>query len=58
MQFAVVGLGLNVNQAKMPGEVAETATSLRIETAKTHSRLELLIRLLRHLDRYYNQFLE
>jgi BirA family biotin operon repressor/biotin-[acetyl-CoA-carboxylase] ligase len=58
MQFAVVGLGLNVNQAKMPGELAETATSLRIETAKTHSRLELLIRLLRHLDRYYNQFLE
>jgi BirA family transcriptional regulator, biotin operon repressor / biotin---[acetyl-CoA-carboxylase] ligase len=58
MQFAVVGLGMNVNQAKMPGELAETATSLRIETAKTHSRLELLIRLLRHLDRYYNQFLE
>jgi BirA family transcriptional regulator, biotin operon repressor / biotin---[acetyl-CoA-carboxylase] ligase len=58
MQFAVVGLGLNVNQAKMPGELGETATSLRMETAKTHSRLELLIRLLRHLDRYYNQFLE
>ncbi|HXW55288.1 MAG TPA: biotin--[acetyl-CoA-carboxylase] ligase [Candidatus Cybelea sp.] len=58
MQFAVVGLGMNVNQAKMPGELAETATSLRIETEKNHSRLELLIRLLRHLDRYYNQFLE
>ena len=38
-------------------ELSEIATSLRIETGKVHSRLELLIRLLRHLDRYYNQFL-
>jgi BirA family transcriptional regulator, biotin operon repressor / biotin---[acetyl-CoA-carboxylase] ligase len=58
VQFAVVGIGMNVNQTKMPAELAETATSLRIETGKAHSRLELLIRLLRHLDRYYNQFLE
>jgi BirA family biotin operon repressor/biotin-[acetyl-CoA-carboxylase] ligase len=58
MQFAVVGIGMNVNQTKMPAELAEIATSLRIETGKAHSRLELLIRLLRHLDRYYNQFLE
>jgi BirA family transcriptional regulator, biotin operon repressor / biotin---[acetyl-CoA-carboxylase] ligase len=56
--FAVVGIGMNVNQTKMPAELAETATSLRIESGKVHSRLELLIRLLRHLDRYYNRFLE
>jgi len=48
---------MNVNQTKMPEELADAATSLRIETDKFHSRLELLIRLLRHLDRYYNQFL-
>lgn len=58
IHYAVVGIGLNVNQAKMPAELTEIATSLRIETGKIHSRLELLIRLLRHLDRYYNQFLE
>ena len=57
MHYAVVGIGINVNQTKMPAELADIATSLRIETGKTHSRLELLIRLLRHLDRYYNQFL-
>jgi len=57
MHWAVIGIGINVNQAKMPAELAEVATSLRIETGKVHSRLELLIRLLRHLDRYYNQFL-
>ena len=57
MHWAVIGIGINVNQTKMPAELAEIATSLRIETGKVHSRLELLIRLLRHLDRYYNQFL-
>jgi len=57
IHYAVVGIGMNVNQAKMPPELTDIATSLRIETGKIHSRLELLIRLLRHLDRYYNQFL-
>ncbi len=57
IHYAVVGIGVNVNQTKMPAELAETATSLRMETGKAHSRFELLIRLLRHLDRYYNLFL-
>jgi BirA family biotin operon repressor/biotin-[acetyl-CoA-carboxylase] ligase len=57
IHFAVVGIGLNVNQPKMPAEIEEIATSLRIETGKVHSRLELLIRLLRQFDRYYNQYL-
>jgi len=57
IHYAVIGIGVNVNQTKMPGELADTATSLRIATGKVHSRLELLIRLLRHLDRYYNEFL-
>ncbi len=57
IHYAVVGIGMNVNQSKMPDQLADTATSLRIQTGKPHSRLKLLIRLLRHLDRYYNQFL-
>jgi BirA family biotin operon repressor/biotin-[acetyl-CoA-carboxylase] ligase len=57
IHYAVVGIGMNVNQSKMPAELASIATSLRIETRKTHSRLELLIRMLHHFDRYYNQFL-
>jgi BirA family transcriptional regulator, biotin operon repressor / biotin---[acetyl-CoA-carboxylase] ligase len=58
VHFAVVGIGMNINQKKMPPALADIATSLRIETGKRHSRLEVLIRLLRHLDRYYNQFIE
>jgi BirA family transcriptional regulator, biotin operon repressor / biotin---[acetyl-CoA-carboxylase] ligase len=57
IHYAVVGIGLNVNQSKMPADLAAIATSLRIETGKTHSRFELLIRLLQYFDRYYNQFL-
>ncbi|HYL46994.1 MAG TPA: biotin--[acetyl-CoA-carboxylase] ligase [Candidatus Limnocylindrales bacterium] len=57
VHYAVVGIGININQSKMAAELEGTATSLRMESGKVHSRLEILIRLLRHLDRYYNQFL-
>ena len=57
IHYAVVGIGINVNQSKMPADLAAIATSLRIENGKTHSRFELLIRLLQYFDRYYNQFL-
>jgi BirA family biotin operon repressor/biotin-[acetyl-CoA-carboxylase] ligase len=57
IHYAVVGIGINVNQSKMPADLATIATSLRIETGKAHSRFELLIRLLQYFDRYYNQFL-
>jgi len=57
IHYAVIGIGVNVNQSKMPDELSDIATSLRIESGKILSRLELLIRLLRSVDRYYNQFL-
>jgi len=57
LHYAVVGIGINVNQSKMPAELAEIATSLKIETSRPHSRFELLVRLLRHFDRYYNRFI-
>ncbi len=57
IQFVIVGIGLNVNHPHMPTELEPIATSLRMETGRVHSRLELLAKLLRCLDRYYNQFL-
>jgi BirA family biotin operon repressor/biotin-[acetyl-CoA-carboxylase] ligase len=36
--------------------LSEIATSLRIETGKTFSRVDLVTRLLRHLESYYNRF--
>jgi BirA family biotin operon repressor/biotin-[acetyl-CoA-carboxylase] ligase len=57
IRFVIVGIGLNVNQEKFSGEVAETATSLRLETGKLQSRMELLARLLREFESDYNRLL-
>lgn len=57
VRFVVVGIGLNVNQERFPGELAGIATSLRQETGKTQSRMELLVRLLREFESDYNRFL-
>ena len=57
IRFVIVGIGLNVNQEKFPGELANVATSLRAETGKPQSRMELLVRLLREFESDYNRFL-
>src|SRR5260221_8618739 len=57
VRFVIAGIGLNVNQEKFTGELGAIATSLRIETGKPQSRLELLVRLLREFENDYNQFL-
>jgi BirA family biotin operon repressor/biotin-[acetyl-CoA-carboxylase] ligase len=57
VRFVIVGIGLNVNQEKFPGELGTTASSLRIETGKQVSRLELLVRLVREFENDYNRFL-
>ena len=57
IRFVIVGIGVNVNQEKFPGELANVATSLRAETGKPQSRMELLVRLLREFESDYNRFL-
>jgi BirA family transcriptional regulator, biotin operon repressor / biotin---[acetyl-CoA-carboxylase] ligase len=57
VHFVVVGIGINVNHETLPAELRGLATSLRIETGRAQSRNELVVRMLRGLDGYYNQFL-
>lgn len=57
VRFVIVGIGINVNAEKFSGELSETATSLRIASGKTQSRLELLARLLREFESDYRRFL-
>jgi BirA family transcriptional regulator, biotin operon repressor / biotin---[acetyl-CoA-carboxylase] ligase len=57
VRFVIVGMGINVNQEKFPGELGAIATSLRIESGKQQSRLELLAKLLREFETDYNRFL-
>ena len=51
--FAVVGIGMNVNQQEFPEELQAIATSLRIASGREWSRVELAAALLRALDREY-----
>jgi len=55
VRHVVVGIGMNVNQESFPGELAETATSLRMESGRTWSRVELTAALLKSLDREYGK---
>jgi BirA family biotin operon repressor/biotin-[acetyl-CoA-carboxylase] ligase len=57
VRFVIVGIGLNVNQEKFPADLRALATSLRVETGKAQSRLELLVRLLREFETDYNRFI-
>lgn len=56
VRFVIIGMGLNVNHAKFPDSLAGIATSLRMEAGRVFSRLELLAKFLRQINRYYNLF--
>ena len=58
VRYAVAGVGINVNQAEMPAELADTATSLRIETGCEYIREVVLDKVLRNAERYYEMFWE
>jgi BirA family transcriptional regulator, biotin operon repressor / biotin---[acetyl-CoA-carboxylase] ligase len=56
VRYIVVGIGINVNQASFPKELA--AASLRMITGSEWSRVELAGALLQALDREYRQLRE
>jgi BirA family biotin operon repressor/biotin-[acetyl-CoA-carboxylase] ligase len=53
VRHIVTGIGINVNQAEFPADLQPTATSLRIETGREWSRVDLCAALLKSLDREY-----
>ena len=55
VRYAVVGVGINVNQQEFPADLANVATSLRQQTGRTWSRVELTAALLKSLDREYSR---
>ncbi|MBS1841734.1 MAG: biotin--[acetyl-CoA-carboxylase] ligase [Acidobacteria bacterium] len=57
VRFVIVGIGVNANQEKFPAELSSIATSLRAQTSRSISRMELLVRLLREFETDYNRFL-
>jgi BirA family biotin operon repressor/biotin-[acetyl-CoA-carboxylase] ligase len=58
LHAVVLGIGINVNHSVMPAELKPVATSLRIESQRTWSRVQIIIALLKELERYYHLLLE
>jgi BirA family biotin operon repressor/biotin-[acetyl-CoA-carboxylase] ligase len=56
LSHVVVGIGLNLNTAEFPADLADKATSLRLATGKVTSRVRLLAELLAELERAYLAF--
>ena len=53
LQYAIMGIGVNVAQPYFPNELGETATSLLLETGRTVSPEDLLKPLLQRLEYWY-----
>jgi BirA family biotin operon repressor/biotin-[acetyl-CoA-carboxylase] ligase len=60
IKYAIISFGLNVNQTskQFPPEVAQIATSIRLETGKKQDRAEIFRQVLRELDPLYLRFKE
>jgi BirA family biotin operon repressor/biotin-[acetyl-CoA-carboxylase] ligase len=55
--FAILGIGLNVNQQLFPKELRSLATSIALRTGGTHDRAGLLRAILVRLDAHYGDVL-
>jgi BirA family biotin operon repressor/biotin-[acetyl-CoA-carboxylase] ligase len=57
VNYAVVGIGINVNHGSFPPDLHTMATSLRLESGREWQRLDLVAALIRALDREYRALL-
>ncbi len=58
LHAVVLGFGINVNHREWPVELKAVATSLKIEGKKTYSRAQVLVALLKELEKFYRLLLE
>lgn len=58
IHYVVVGIGINCNQTEFSKEIAEMATSIRLETGIEVNRSKLLGTFLSMFETYYETFLE
>lgn len=57
IEYAVVGIGINVNTIEFPEEIQHKATSLFIETQKQINRAELFKNILFEVEKYIEKYL-
>ncbi|HZC44182.1 MAG TPA: biotin--[acetyl-CoA-carboxylase] ligase, partial [Acidobacteriaceae bacterium] len=58
IRYAVVGIGINVNQGIFPAELAREATSLRLESDRRVQREDLLVDVLQCLRNEFNSLIQ
>ena len=58
INHVTVGVGINVNMTEFPEEIADTATSLRLECGHTVKRASLIAAVMERLEENYEIFLE
>ncbi|MCQ4021780.1 biotin--[acetyl-CoA-carboxylase] ligase [Ruminococcus sp. zg-924] len=57
VSFAVVGMGININNRSFPEEISKKATSLYLEKEREFSRSDIIIRLAQSFEDIYNEFI-
>lgn len=60
IHYVIIGIGINVNTAAFPEEIAEMATSLFLESEQEQrfSRSQLICSVMAQMEIYYKKFLE
>jgi BirA family biotin operon repressor/biotin-[acetyl-CoA-carboxylase] ligase len=52
----IIGVGLNANHERLPEDIAERATSLRIASGRIQSRIEILLEFFDEFEKIYMDF--
>ena len=58
VNYIVIGTGINVNVTRLPKELAEKATSLRMETGQIMRRSEIIASIMKRFEKNYGLFME
>jgi len=58
INYIITGIGINVNNEKFPSDIADKATSIKLETQKTFRRSDIIASVIKHFRNYYDTFLK
>lgn len=58
INHVVIGVGINVNTERLPEELKEKATSLRLETGRIIRRSEIIASIMKEFEKNYQLFIE
>lgn len=58
VNYAVIGIGININDDEIPQEIRQNASSIYLETGRKTNRNELAAKVVEKFGDYYKKFLE